>query len=65
MTQKEKELYDKIKNKTRQQLTRKIKGGIKDVFSDHHKKLRNYDKEKATMFGDWLSVIEQDIKRVL
>lgn len=61
MTDKEKKLYESIKGKTRQQIKRRVR----NVFTDHHKKLKNFSQKEQTLLGNFLTVLEMDIKEVL
>lgn len=57
----EKELYDKIKAKTRQQIKRRVR----NVFTDYHKGLKKYTQKEQTFLGDFMTCLEMDIKKVI
>jgi len=61
MTDKEKKLYDSIKNKTRQQVKRRVRA----VFTDHQKKLKNYTVDQQNKMGAWLQVLEMEVKQAI
>lgn len=61
MTAKEKQLYESIKGKTRQQIKRRVR----NVFTDYHKGLKKYSQKEQTLLGDFMTCLEMDIKKVL
>lgn len=61
MKQSDKDLYDKVKNKTRQQIKRRVR----NVFTDYHKGLKKYSSKDQTLLGDFMTCLEMDVKKVI
>lgn len=61
MTQKDKELYKRVKEKNFRNFLRILKR----VFSEHHESLKSRPQKEQNTIGDFITVLEMDVKREL